>query len=75
MISCIAITSDNKFLVSGSADKIIRIWNIQTKTQEAILEGHNRIVTNIKIIGNDLYIVSASSDGSIRIWSIQDKMQ
>ena len=39
-VKSVAITSDNKYAVSGSFDKTVRIWNLQEKRQEAVLEGH-----------------------------------
>ena len=40
LVSSVAITSDNKYIVSGGDDKTVRIWNLQDKTQEAVLQGH-----------------------------------
>ena len=40
LINSVAITSDNKYIVSGGYDKTVRIWNLQDKTQEAVLQGH-----------------------------------
>ena len=39
-VNSVAITSDNKYIVSGGDDKTVRIWNLQDKTQEAVLQGH-----------------------------------
>ena len=43
-ITSITITSDNKYIISGSDDKTIRIWNLLEKRQEIVLEGHNDTV-------------------------------
>ena len=39
-VSSVAITSDNKYIISGGYDNTVRIWNLQDKTQEAVLQGH-----------------------------------
>ena len=39
-VRCVAETSDNKNVISGSYDNTIRIWNLLEKIQEAVLEGH-----------------------------------
>ena len=36
-ILCVAITSDDQYLVSGSADLTVRLWNLYEKRQEAVL--------------------------------------
>ena len=41
----VAITSDNKYIVSGGYDNTVRIWNLQDKTQEAVLQGHTDYVS------------------------------
>ena len=39
-VNSVAITSDNKYIVSGGNDNTVRIWNLQDKKQEAVLQGH-----------------------------------
>ena len=39
-ITCVALTNDKKYLISGSFDKTIRVWNLLEKRQEFVLQGH-----------------------------------
>ena len=39
-VTSIAISRDNKYIVSGSFDCTVKIWNAQEKTQETVLVGH-----------------------------------
>ena len=41
-VYCVAVTSDNKYIISGSHDKTIRLWNLKDKRQECVFEGHSR---------------------------------
>ena len=59
-INSIAITSDNKYIISGSSDKTIRIWNLLEKRQETVLKGHTSGVTSIAITSDNKYIISGS---------------
>ena len=34
----VAVISDNKYIISGSKDKTISIWNLFEKTQETVLK-------------------------------------
>jgi WD40 repeat protein len=34
------ISRDNKYVVYGSEDNLMIVWNLKTKTQEAGLRGH-----------------------------------
>ena len=54
----VAITSDNKYAVSGSADNTVRVWNLQEKRHLAVLEGHTSSVNSVAITSNNKYAVS-----------------
>ena len=57
----------NGDLVSGSQDKTIKIWNIETRACIQTLTGHTRPVTDLLELKNG-NIVSGSVDETIKIW-------
>ena len=67
------MTSDNKYVISGSIDKTIRIWNLLETTQETVLNGHSSSVWSVALTSDNKYIISVSSDKTIRIWNLLDK--
>jgi WD40 repeat protein len=82
VLSC-AFYSEGDRLVSCSADRTVRIWDIQTSEELAVLQGHEGVVRFVAIRSSqeaglrapqpltDL-IASASDDRTIRIWDAQD---
>jgi WD40 repeat protein len=70
-ISSLAISSDGQFLVSGSYDKKIKIWLLETGQEVRVLEGHTQTVRAIFISYDGKYIFSGSDDKSIRIWDLK----
>ena len=70
----IAITSDNKYIVSGGADKTVRIWNLHNKVQESVLRAHSDSVFAIAITSDNNYIVSGG-DRTVKIWNFKNKTQ
>ena len=64
-VNCVAVTNDNKFIVSCSDDKSVRLWDFITKKQEAVLLGHTDAVKSVTT--NNLYIISGSWDNTIRL--------
>jgi WD40 repeat protein len=66
-IKSVAITSDNQYVVSGSRDKTVRVWNLINQTQKAVLKGYNCHVTTLAISSDNKYVVSGSFDYSVRV--------
>jgi F-box/WD-40 domain protein 7 len=57
-------------LISGSADKTVRIWNLESGVCEGILEGHKDAVTCLTIDSSEVRIITGSLDRTIKVWSI-----
>ena len=53
----------------------MRIWNLQDKTQEAVLQGHTDSVISVAITSDNKYIVSGGSSKNVRIWNLQNREQ
>ena len=68
---CVAISSNNRWIVSGSFNKTILIWDIETGEELKILKGHDAEVESIAISPNNRRIISGSYDKTIRIWDIE----
>ena len=58
----VAVTSDNKYIISGSLDKTISIWNLLEKRQETALQGHLGGLNSAAVTSNKKYIVFGSED-------------
>jgi WD40 repeat protein len=67
----VAVTEDAQTLVSASADKTIKIWNLETGKVRSTLEGHNDTVRAIALTPDDQTLISASGDKTIKIWDLQ----
>ena len=49
----VPVTIDNKYVISGSSDKTIRVWNLLKKKQETVLEGHASYVWTVAVISDN----------------------
>ena len=61
-VTSVVATSDNKYIISGSSDKTIIIWNFLDKRQEAVLKEHSETVLTLALTSDNKYIVSGSAD-------------
>jgi len=66
-VNSVAVSRDGRYIVSGSHDTTIKVWNIEKKELLKTLEGHKSDVISVVISGDGKYIAS-SSDKSIKIW-------
>ena len=69
-IRAIAFSTNGKYLVSGSNDRTVRLWDLQTGQLIRLLKGHKQRVKCIQISENGKLIISASADNTLKIWEI-----
>src|SRR5205085_392512 len=69
-VSSVAFSGDGTQVVSGSEDKIVRIWSISSTTCLARLEGHSAPVYSVAWSRDGMHVVSGSHDETLRIWHV-----
>ena len=68
------MTGDDKYIISGSADKTIAVWDIANKTLlHRFQEAHSGWISSVVVTGDDKYIISGSYDKTIAVWDIANK--
>lgn len=62
-------SADGRYIVSGSVDKTVRVWDAVKGQSLAVLRGHDDTVTSVVISPNGDYIMSGSLDRTVRVWA------
>ncbi|MBN1215595.1 MAG: TIR domain-containing protein [Candidatus Lokiarchaeota archaeon] len=65
-----SITPDRKYVISGSLDKSIKIWNLETGELYHNINGHDDEITSIDLSSDGSRIVSGSEDSTVKLWKL-----
>ena len=66
-----AVCSSNGLIITASADRTIRVWNLQANRYIQVLHGHFSAIHKLSITRDNERVMSLSSDGVIKIWDIK----
>ena len=70
-VKSVVFSSDGTLLVSGSDDKTVKLWDVQTGGVIKAFCGHSNYVLSVSISADCATIASGSSDYTICLWDIQ----
>jgi WD40 repeat protein len=65
----VAFTPDGQHIVSGSAEKLVKVWSVSARKQVASLAGHTFWVRSVAFSPDGQHIVSGSVDKLVKVWS------
>ncbi|ESO91742.1 hypothetical protein LOTGIDRAFT_217241 [Lottia gigantea] len=65
--------SPGPFIVSGSRDKTMKMWDVGSGICLFTLVGHDNWVRGVVFHPGGLYLLSASDDKTLRVWDIKNK--
>ncbi|BAZ24148.1 WD-40 repeat-containing protein [Kalymmatonema gypsitolerans NIES-4073] len=71
----VAISPDGQYIVSGSEDNTVCLWDTQGNQIDQPFLGHEYGVTSVAMSSDGHYIVSGGFDGTVRLWDKQGNPQ
>ncbi len=70
-VVALALSTDGGLIVSGSGDRDLRVWNIETGECLKVLEGHTEAVRSVALSVDGRTIVSGGDDNTLRVWNLE----
>jgi WD40 repeat protein len=70
VVEAVAFSPAEDLVVSASADKTIRIWDVNTGEAVLTLVGHSAEITSLDFSRDGRYLISGSRDRTVRIWDM-----
>jgi hypothetical protein len=65
------VTPEGRRVVSGSDDKTLKVWDLETGRTRSTLEGHAGLVSACAVAPDGLRVVSASYDKTLKVWDLE----
>ena len=69
-MTTVAYSRDGKILASGSEDKTVKVWAVETGQNLATLQGHGESINSVAISPDGTKLASGSDDRTIRLWEL-----
>ena len=70
-VTSVAVSPDGRRIVSGSLDKTVAVWDLETGTQIHRLTGHQDAVWSVAVSPDGRRIVSGSQDNTVAVWDLE----
>ena len=70
-VRSVAFSPDGSLLASGSYDKTVLLWKVETGSRRAIHTGHKGGIVAVTFSPNGTRVISASLDGTVRLWDTE----
>ena len=70
-VKSVVFSPDGKLAISGSRDKTIKVWDLQTGTEVSTLEGHSSCVKAVTISPDGNLVLSTSYDSTVKVWDLR----
>lgn len=70
-VTAMALSADERFLVSAVGDNALRLWDLNAGRELARLPGHDGRVSFIAISPDGARAASASADRTLRLWALR----
>lgn len=67
-VVALATVREGRFVVSGSHDASVRLWDLTRRGCVSVLTGHTGPVTSVGLASDGARVVSGSADQTVRVW-------
>jgi WD40 repeat protein len=69
-VNAVAISADGKLALSGSADRTLKLWELDTGREVYALSGHSSRVNAVAISADGKLALSGSVDNTLKLWEL-----
>ncbi|KAF8387745.1 hypothetical protein HHK36_026399 [Tetracentron sinense] len=71
-VYCATFDRSGRYVITGSDDRLVKIWSMETALCLASCRGHEGDITDLAVSSNNALVASSSNDFIIRVWRLPD---
>lgn len=71
-LTAFAFSPDGSRFASASTDKLVKVFETETLTEQQTFEGHTNHVLDVAWNADDLSLATASADLKVKVWDLAD---
>lgn len=71
-VYCAIFDRSGRYVITGSDDRLVKIWSMETAYSLASCRGHVGDITDLAVSSNNALVASSSNDYIIRVWRLPD---
>jgi WD40 repeat protein len=69
-ISCAAALPDRRFVIIGTTDRSVEVWDVISRSAVKVLRGHTETITNVCPLPDGRRAISTSYDSRLMLWCL-----
>lgn len=66
----VCFSQDGRFILSGSGDKTVKLWDVSSGKEIRTFKGHEGVVESVCFSPDGHYALSGSADKTVKLWDI-----
>jgi hypothetical protein len=72
---CVALSPDQRQALCGGKDGLVRLWDVKSMKEVALLKGHTQAVRCVAFAGDGGMVAAGGEDGMVCLWKLPGPKQ